>query len=700
MSENRSLMDRFMDPKTYQQGDLAIGVGVVVIIVMLVIPLPAFLLDFFIAINLLVSLLILLTVMYTKSAAEFSVFPSLLLITTLFRLAINVSSTRLILSEGSKFDGQIIRTFGDFVVAGNYVVGLIIFIVLIAVQFIVITKGASRVAEVAARFTLDALPGKQMGIDTDLQNGRITEEDAERKRKTLQKEVDFYGAMDGASKFVSGDVKVGIVITLINMIGGFIIGMVMHNEPFNIAMDTYIKLTIGDGLSSQIPSLLVTTATGIIVTRSISEQSLGKDLSQQLSAEPKALWVVAATLIFATLIPGFPKIPLLILGAGLGTLAFQLQRSRLESKQKQEQEERLRQDQIEKKPDDFSVIARVEPMEIEIGFSLIPLVDPKQGGSLLDGITSVRKRIATNAGLVVPAIRIRDNMELPSNTYSIKIRGVEYGRAHLEVGRLLAMDHGQVRQKVEGIETVDPAFQTPAVWIETERRQEAEKNGYVVVDTKTILLTHLESIITRNAALLLGRSEIRKMLDSMKKGDHEALIDDLTSHSSFKMGTLQHVLQNLLREQVSIKNLLTILETFVSALDYTDSVAQLTDYVRIALASQITSDLSQEGKLYVITVDPNIEKAMLNAVSEDPIEGKILAIDPETQRKLLDLFMREIQKSQTKGVQPAIVVSQALRSVVFDLLDREIGSVAVLSINEIAAGIQVEAVGRVTPKVA
>lgn len=699
MADNQSIVNRLLDPSTYRQSDLVVGVGVVVIIIMLVIPLPAVMLDMFIAINLLVSLLVLLTVMYTKNSAEFSVFPSLLLVTTLFRLAINVSSTRLILSEGSSFDGQIIQTFGDFVVAGNYVVGLIIFIVLIAVQFIVITKGASRVAEVAARFTLDALPGKQMGIDTDLQNGRIGEEEAERKRKTLQKEVDFYGAMDGASKFVSGDVKVGIIITLINMVGGFVIGMAMHGESFDVAVNTYIRLTIGDGLSSQIPSLLITTATGIIVTRSISENPLGKDLATQLVAEPRALWIVSGTLLFATLIPGFPKIPLIVLALGLGALALQLQRARLESQSEEEIEEQRRRDEEQRKPEDFSSLTKVEPMEIEIGFSLIPLVDPKQGGSLLEGITSVRKRVAMNLGLLVPPIRIRDNIELPSNHYSIKIRGIEFGRAYLEVGKLMAMDQGNVSEKIEGIETIEPAFNVPGIWIDAEKRQEAEKNGYMVVDAKTILLTHLEEIIKRNAAQLLGRQELRKMLDTVKE-DNPVLIDELTGHSSFKMGTLQTVLQSLLREGVSIKNLLTIFETYLSVLDYTDSPTMLVDYIRMALAAQISADLAQDGKLHVITLDPSIEQAVQSTVSEDPIEGKILAIDPDTRRKLTDLFLEEIKKAQERNIAPVVVVSQPLRSVIYDLLEREIGGVAVLSLNEISPGVHIEAIGRIQPQAA
>lgn len=700
MAENRSFYMKFLEPKFYRQSDIVLGVGVVIIIVMLVIPLPAVILDFFIALSLLMSLVILLTVMYTRHAADFSVFPSLLLLSTIFRLAINVSSTRLILSEGSQFKGQIIRTFGDFVVAGNYVVGLIIFVILIAVQFIVITKGASRVAEVAARFTLDALPGKQMGIDTDLQNGRITEEEADRKRISLQKEVDFYGAMDGASKFVSGDVKVGILITLINMIGGLIIGMVILDESFTVAIDTYIKLTIGDGLSTQIPSLLITTATGIIVTRSISDEPLGSDLSNQLSSEPRALWIASGTLLFSTMIPGFPKIPLFVLSVGMGALAFQLQKAKLDS-DKMEEERKIKLDEEkEKVPEDFTFLTKIEPLEVEIGFSLIPLVDPKQGGNLLESITSLRKRIALNIGLIVPPIRIRDNIDLTNNAYSIKIKGVEFGRAKLEVGKLLAINHGKVTEKMEGIETIDPAYNSEAIWIDPQKRADAEKRLYTVVDAKTVLLTHLEVIILKNAPLILGRQDVRKLMDNVKK-DHQALVEELEGQSGLKLGEIQRVLQNLLREGVSIRNIVTIFETLASAIEYTKDTSLLTDYVRASLAAQITSDIIKhdQGKLYVITLDPAIERALLNSVTEDPIEGKVLALELETQNRLKELFIAEIQKAYDNNVPPVFLVSPQIRSLIFDFMEREIHDVTVISYNEISSGTKVEVIGRISPKV-
>lgn len=694
MAEDKSIVQRLLDPKLYQQSDLVLGVGVVTILAMLVIPLPAFMLDLFIAMNLMLALVVLLTVMYTSNSSDFSVFPSLLLISTMFRLAINVSSTRLILTEGTQFDGKIIQTFGEFVVAGNYVVGFIIFIILIAVQFVVITKGATRVAEVAARFTLDALPGKQMAIDAEYNNGRISEDEARQRRQALDKEVDFYGAMDGASKFVSGDVKVGILITLVNIIGGFVIGMAIHGESFQVAVDTYIKLTIGDGLSSQIPSLLITTATGIIVTRSISEKPLGEDLSQQLSSEPRALWVASGTLLFSTIIPGFPKAPLFILGVGIGLLAFQLQRAR-QTETQQEAEKQQKEEETQKRaPEDFSSLTRVEPLEVEIGFSLIPLADPQKGGNLLENITSLRKRIAMSAGLLVPPIRIHDNIDLQSNHYSIKIRGIEYGNASLEADKLLALDHGNVTQKMEGLEAVDPAYGSPAVWIGPDQRKEAETRGYIVVDPKTVLITHLEYIILKNAAHILGRQEVRKLMDNMAE-DNPALVEDLKAHPSYNTGIVQKVLQGLLREGISIRNLLTILESILSGLDYTTIPRQLTEHVRSALAAQISNELMVNNKLYVITIDPAIERALQSAISEDPIEGYVLNLEPDTQSRLLEIFAEQVQGVRSQGHYPVFVITPLLRPLVFDLLARDIPDVTVISYNEIAPATEVEAIATV-----
>ncbi|HQL83196.1 MAG TPA: flagellar biosynthesis protein FlhA, partial [Spirochaetota bacterium] len=499
----------FENTQWMQKSDILMGIGVVSVVVMLIIPLPTFLLDFLLAISIMSGLLILMIVMFIGRTFDFSIFPSLLLITTVFRLALNVSSTRLILLQGAAFDGKIIRAFGEFVVGGNYVVGFIIFIILVAVQFIVITKGATRTAEVAARFTLDAMPGKQMSIDSDLSNGLITEDEARKRREEIRKEADFYGAMDGASKFVQGDVKVAIVITFINIIGGFIIGMVMRGESFDVAIKTYTLLTIGEGLVAQVPSLLITTATGIIVTRAVSQENMGKDMANQLGSQPRALLITAATLGVAIIIPGFPKIALLILSLGLGALGYVLIQSQGEERQKVEKKEKeaaLK----EHKPEEVTQLVQVDPLEVEIGYNLIPLVDPEQGGTLLERITNIRRRSALDMGLIVPPIRIRDNMELAPEAYSILIKGVDVGRGSLQVDKLMAMDSGEVTEKIDGQEFTEPVFGLKAIWIKTDARDLAESRGYTVVDCPTIIATHLTEIIKRHADEILGRQEVQK----------------------------------------------------------------------------------------------------------------------------------------------------------------------------------------------
>ena len=498
-----------------QKSDLLMGIGVISVVMMLIIPLPTFLLDFLMAVSIMIGLLILMIVMFVQRSFDFSVFPSLLLVTTVFRLALNVSSTRLILLEGASFDGKIIRAFGNFVVGGNYVVGFIIFIILVAVQFIVITKGATRTAEVAARFTLDAMPGKQMSIDSDLSNGLMTESEAKIKREDIRKEADFYGSMDGASKFVQGDVKVSIVITLINVLGGFIVGMVQRGEPFDVALKTYTLLSIGDGLVSQIPSLLITTATGIIVTRAVSKGNLGDELSDQLSAQPKALYITAGALGASILIPGFPKVSLFILSTGLASLAYLLGQSRDEEKEQLESEAKEAAVK-DSRPESVLPLIQVDPLEVEIGYNLIPLVDPDQGGTLLDRITNIRRRSALDMGLIVPPIRIRDNMELDPEMYSILIKGVEVGRGMLQVGKLMAMDSGDVMEKIEGVEFIEPVFNLSAIWIEPDSRDLGDSRGYTVVDCPTIVATHLTEIIKRHADEILGREEVQELIDNIK----------------------------------------------------------------------------------------------------------------------------------------------------------------------------------------
>ena len=674
-----------------QKTDILMGIGIVAVVTMLIIPLPTFLLDFFLVISIMSGLLILMIVMFIGRTFDFSIFPSLLLITTVFRLALNVSSTRLILLQGAAFDGKIIRAFGEFVVGGNYVVGFIIFIILVAVQFIVITKGATRTAEVAARFTLDAMPGKQMSIDSDLSNGLITEDEARKRREEIRKEADFYGAMDGASKFVQGDVKVAIVITFINIIGGFIIGMVMRNEPFDVALKTYTLLTIGEGLVAQIPSLLITTATGIIVTRAVSNENMGKDIADQLGSQPRALLITAATLGVAIVIPGFPKIALLILSVGLGALGYLLLQSQTEEKEKVERKEKeaaLK----EHRPEEVTQLVQVDPLEVEIGYNLIPLVDPEQGGTLLERITNIRRRSALDMGLIVPPIRIRDNMELEPEVYSILIKGVEVGRGSLQVDKLMAMDSGEVSEKIEGQEFTEPVFGLKAIWIKTDIRDVAESRGYTVVDCPTIIATHLTEIIKRHADEILGRQEVQKLIDTVKE-DYPAVVRELVEDHKMSLGEIQKVLQALLRERVSIRNIVTILETLSSYVSYSKDPSFLTEYVRIALSRQITRDyVDKTSTLSVITVDPEIETIIRNSIHEDPIEGPVLAMDPTTHQTVVSALLDAYRRSKNMGHAPVFLVSPQIRRVTFTLLEREMPAPVVLSYNEISNAVKVEVV--------
>ncbi len=671
-----------------QKNDLLIGIGVIAIVVMLVIPLPTFLLDFLMAVSIMIGLLILMIVMFVHRSFDFSVFPSLLLVSTVFRLALNVSSTRLILLQGASFDGKIIRAFGNFVVGGNYVVGAIIFIILVAVQFIVITKGATRTAEVAARFTLDAMPGKQMSIDSDLSNGTITEEEARERRMEIRKEADFYGAMDGASKFVQGDVKVGIIITIINVIGGFIVGMVMRGESFDVALRTYTLLSIGDGLVSQIPSLLITTATGIIVTRAVSNENLGDQLSDQMSSQPRALFITGGALAAAIVIPGFPKISLLLVSSGLIALGFVLSKTQAEERELAEREEKetaMR----DHRPESVLPLIQVDPLEVEIGYNLIPLVDPEQGGTLLERITNIRRRSALDMGLIVPPIRIRDNMELDPEVYTILIKGAEVGRGDLKVGNLMAMDSGEVKEKIEGDEFVEPVFGLKAVWIDPDLRDIAESNGYTVVDCPTIIATHITEIIKIHADEILGRQEVQELIDNVKN-DYPAVVNEINEKMS--VGEIQKVLKNLLRERVSIRNMVTILETLATYGDQIKDSGMLTEYVRVALSRQIISDHLTDNSLSVITVDPEIESMIRSAIHDDPVEGRILALDPDSHNIIIKSLIEAYNGSKNKGYAPVFLVSPHIRSVTFALLEREIPAPVVLSYNEIPNTVRVNVV--------
>lgn len=563
--------------------DLAVAAGAVSVVLMIVIPVPAILLDVLLAFNLTVGLLILLIVLYTKKATEFSIFPTMLLVTTVFGLALNISTTRLILAKGSNFNVKIIRAFASFVVGAGgtdgLVIGFIIFIIIIAVQAIVITKGATRIAEVAARFTLDGLPGKQMSIDAEYNSGAIAEDEALRRKGEVQREVDFYGQMDGATKFISGNVKVGIFISIINLVGGFIIGMVLHKESFTVAISTYTTLTIGEGLLSQLPALLVSTATGIIVTRANSAGTFGSDVTLQFAQNAKIYIVAAVVLALLAFLPGFPWYVLLPMAAVLAYLGVSLARKQAGDADKA----RIAAAGAARKsemPAELSPVVPLDPISLELGYGLIPLVDKDKGADLLERITRIRKESALDMGLVVPRIRIIDNMRLEPSEYSFKIKGVQVGRGIIRLGYYLAINPGGVSEEIPGEKTRDPTFDLPALWIAEEQRDRAERAGYTVVDAPSIIATHLTDVIKRHASEILGRQEVQSILDALKK-DYPAVVEDASKRLS--LGEIQKVLQGLLREQVSVRNMVTILETLADYSGVTKDIGFLVEKTRQAL---------------------------------------------------------------------------------------------------------------------
>ncbi len=676
----------------WQRTDIFIAIGVVGVVLMLIIPVPAIILDFLIAISFALGLITLVTIMYMGRVLELSVFPSLLLISTVYRLAVNVSSTRLILLEGPAFKGKLIQAFGQFVVGGNYVVGIIIFLILIAVQFIVITKGATRVSEVAARFTLDAMPGKQMAIDADVSAGLVTEEAAIQKRLDIQREADFYGAMDGASKFVQGDVKVGLLITIINIIGGLIIGMAMRGESLRDAVATYTMLTIGDGLVSQIPSLMMSTATGIIVTRAVAMNDLGTELTSQLLSQPRTLWIGAGFLIFLSILPGFPKFPLIFLGIMLGFFGVYLRRG-LKLKEETGPELKKGAEEAAKGPESVLGLLQIDPIALEIGYNLIPLVDQEQGGDLLERVTMIRRQSAIELGLIFPPIRIRDNMRLEPNVYSIKIKGIEVGAGTIRMGKYLAMNPGRIEEKVEGEETVEPAFGLPAIWIDEANREKAERLGYTVVDSPSVIATHLTEIIKTYASEVLGRQDVQALLNSLRT-DYPAVVTEVEK-SGATVGDIQKVLKGLLREGVSIRDLITIMETIADYFAVIKAPDELIELVRQALSRQICQQYSDsEKKISVITVSKDVEEEIKNSI-EVTERGKRFSMEPVKQKKLLTVISEESKKVKELGLKPVFLTSPEIRTIFSNLVTPIMPNVAVLSSLEITPDIRLEAVGNI-----
>ncbi len=677
-----------------QRSDIFVAAGVVVVVMMMIIPLPTVILDLLMAFNLVLSLLVILIVLYTRRALDFSVFPTMLLVSTVFGLALNVSSTRLILSLGSEFNGRIIRAFSGFVVGSSgvqgIVIGFIIFVIIIAVQFIVITKGSTRVAEVAARFTLDALPGKQMAIEAEYNSGAITEEESTRRKNDLQRQVDFYGAMDGASKFVSGNVKVGILITLINIIGGIIVGMTIHNETLDVALHSYITLAIGDGLVTQFPVLLISTATGIIVTRAVSDGTFGNDVTGQFSQQARVYWIGAAFLLVLGFLPGFPWYVLIPLSALTGFLAYRLSRKQVA----EEDAAKVHEEAARKQPAqaEMSPVVPLDPLSLELGYGLIPLVDKDQGAELLDRITRIRREKALDLGLVVPRIRIIDNMRLEPAEYCLKIKGVEVGRGTIRVGHYLAINPGGEKEPLPGEKTIDPAFGLPALWITEDQRETAEREGYTVVDSPSIIATHLTHIIERHANEILGRQEVQSILDTLK-ADYPAVVSEVGE--ALSAGEIQKVLQGLLSEQVSIRNMVSILETLADYGSVSKDIGFLIEKSRQALGRQICLQYADEDKiLRILTIQPELEQKLIDSRLETA-GGLIAALEPAEHRRWIETLSNAVKEVQERGEYPVILCSEAARPLVKSSSSREIPELVVLSVPEIVPDIKIEALGEI-----
>ena len=668
--------------------DVLIAVAIVTIVIMMIIPLPTMVLDVLICLNITIALLVVMSAIYNVEALDLSVFPSLLLITTLFRLALNISSTRLILLDG--FAGEVITAFGNFVVGGNAVVGFIVFVILVIVNFIVITKGSERVAEVSARFTLDAMPGKQMAIDADLNQGAITDAEAKRRREKVQRESDFFGAMDGASKFVKGDAIAAIVIMIINIGGGFVIGMLQRDMDAAQALQTYTLLTVGEGLVAQIPALLISTATGIIVTRSAAEGNLGGDLVKQLFRNARIFMILTGVLLFLAIMPGLPGVPFTVLAAICGLIAWNLYRGQAVEQEVQQVEQKAKAKKEATTPENIVSLLQVDPMELEIGYSLIPLVDTGQGGDLLDRIVMIRRQCALELGLVVPTIRIRDNIQIKPNAYIIKLKGIEIARGELMLDHYLAMNSGTVFEEVPGIETTEPAFGLPALWISEHEREQAELNGYTVVDAVSVLATHLTEIIKQHAAEILGRQETQNLLDNLQK-TNGALVDEVVPNL-LSVGEVQKVLANLLHERISIRDMSTILEVLADYGTATKDTDVLTEYVRHAMARHITQQNVQNGVLPCITLDPAIENKIAGSVQRTE-HGSYVSLDPDSMQKLLMALQEELKKLTDQGYQPIVLTSPTVRPYFRNLVERSIAGLIVLSHAEIEQNVEIQILG-------
>jgi flagellar biosynthesis protein FlhA len=675
--------------------DVMMGIAAMCILMVMIIPLPSVLLDLLLTFNITFAVVILLVGMYVLRPLEFSAFPSILLLSTLFRLSLNVASTRLILlhgNEGTQAAGNVIKAFGSFVVGGNYVVGLIVFIILVVVNFVVITKGAGRIAEVAARFTLDAMPGKQMSIDADLNAGLIDEEEARQRRREISRESEYYGAMDGANKFVRGDAIAGIIITLINIIAGFAIGVFQNGLSFSQAAQNYTLLTVGDGLVSQVPALIISTAAGIVVSRAGSENNLGLEIGTQLLTRPRALSVAAAILFIFALIPGLPTLPFMVLALLAGTVAyvvFQSGRQHGEAYNQDTDEPAAEEDSQDQEA--FRPLPPLDIMGLEIGYALIPLVDVQQDGELLSRIKSIRRQIAQEIGIVVPSIHIQDNMQLKPGEYRILLKGNEVGSGQLMTNHYLAMNPGLADESVVGIPTTEPTYGIDALWIKEPVREEAIAKGFTVVDLATVMTTHISDVIRRHAYELIGRQEVQNLLDALKES-HPKAVEELVPNL-LSLGGVVKVLQNLLLEQVPIRDLLTIVEAMA---DWAPSIKQLdvlTEYVRQALSRTITRQhLTPEEELMVVNLSHSLERRIAEAIKRTD-QGEYLAIDPQLAQNVVQRLAEKLEKFGNLNLQPLVLCSSHLRLHVKKLVDRFIPNLTVLSYDEIMPNIKIQSIG-------
>jgi flagellar biosynthesis protein FlhA len=679
--------------KGLSDGDAVMGIGVVIIMTIMLLPLPSFAMDILLVINITFALVIMLTAIYSLKPLDFSIFPTLLLITTLFRLSLNVAATRLILlhgSEGTTAAGRVIHAFGYFVVGGNYIVGMVIFIILIIVNFIVITKGTERISEVAARFTLDGMPGKQMSIDADLNAGLIDEREAVRRRSEITKEADFYGTMDGASKFVRGDAIASILITFINILGGLAIGVLQGGMPLVQALQNYTLLTVGDGLVAQIPALVISTSAGILVSRTATELGMGVTFGTQFAARPRPLLIVSGMLFLLGLLPGFPAVPFMLVGSGLAVGgSFLLKRSEREKKELIE----AIAPPAERPAPPSELPPPLDILELEVGYGLIPLVDETQKGDLLGRIKAIRQQLAMDYGIIIPALHVRDNLQLKPSEYRLLLKGNPVGRGELVLGHYLALAPGEATREVEGIPTKDPAFGLPAIWVAEGKQQEAARVGYTIIDLSTVIATHLTELFKRYADELLSRQTVQQLVDGLAELQPK-LVEELVP-SLLSLGSIQRVLQNLVRERVSIRDLQTICESLADHATITKDTDILTEYARQSLARTITKPYeSEDNKLSVLTLQQDLEERISKGIQRTE-QGSFLTLEPGLLQRLLQSTNNEVKKALNLGYHPVILTTPLLRRHLRKLLERFLPEVVVLAHTELTSPLEITSLGMI-----